>query len=119
MKCGKVSCICRPAPNRDHQHFEGNLEFYLRRNWARPCRSRVYPIVDEIIEVSQLLGIEFGFAATSGEMVRYWLLRYVISVSMHVHFPWTLDEITSQSIVCEHAPSIVGQDRESTGIALC
>lgn len=31
-----------PAPNRDHQNLEGNLEFYLRMNWARPRRSRVY-----------------------------------------------------------------------------
>lgn len=31
-----------PAPNRDHQDLEGNLEFYLRMYWARPQRARVY-----------------------------------------------------------------------------
>ena len=31
-----------PAPNRDHQNLEGNLEFYLRTNWTRPSGSRVY-----------------------------------------------------------------------------
>lgn len=31
-----------PAPNREHQDLEGNLEFYLRMNWARPRRARVY-----------------------------------------------------------------------------
>jgi hypothetical protein len=31
-----------PAPNRDHQDLEWNLEFYLRMHWARPYRARVY-----------------------------------------------------------------------------
>ena len=31
-----------PAPNRDHQDLEWNLEFYLRMHWARPHRARVY-----------------------------------------------------------------------------
>jgi Uma2 family endonuclease len=31
-----------PAPNREHQDFEWNLEFYLRLHWARPRRARVY-----------------------------------------------------------------------------
>jgi len=31
-----------PAPNRDHQDLEWNLEFYLRMHWARPHQARVY-----------------------------------------------------------------------------
>ena len=31
-----------PAPNREHQDLEGNLEFYLRMHWARPRQARVY-----------------------------------------------------------------------------
>jgi Uma2 family endonuclease len=31
-----------PAPNREHQDLEGNLEFYLRMHWARSHHARVY-----------------------------------------------------------------------------
>jgi Uma2 family endonuclease len=31
-----------PSPNRDHQDFEGALEFWLRMHWAKPNRCRVY-----------------------------------------------------------------------------
>lgn len=31
-----------PAPNRRHQDLEGQLEFWLRWNWAAPLGNRVY-----------------------------------------------------------------------------
>jgi Uma2 family endonuclease len=31
-----------PSPNRDHQDFEGALEFWLRLYWAKPNGCRVY-----------------------------------------------------------------------------
>ena len=31
-----------PAPNREHQDLEWNLEFYLRMHWARSHHARVY-----------------------------------------------------------------------------
>ena len=31
-----------PEPDREHQDFEGGLEMWLRLNWARPRRSKVY-----------------------------------------------------------------------------
>ena len=31
-----------PEPDREHQDFEGSLEAWLRLNWARPRRSKVY-----------------------------------------------------------------------------
>jgi hypothetical protein len=30
------------SPNRDHQDFEGALEFWLRQHWAGPIGNRVY-----------------------------------------------------------------------------
>jgi Uma2 family endonuclease len=31
-----------PSPNRDHQDFEGSLEFWLRLHWAQQSGGRVY-----------------------------------------------------------------------------
>src|SRR3954453_19970720 len=31
-----------PSPNRNHQDFEGALEFWLRLHWAKPKGCRVY-----------------------------------------------------------------------------
>jgi Uma2 family endonuclease len=31
-----------PLPNRDHQDLEGSLESYLRTNWARSRKAKVY-----------------------------------------------------------------------------
>src|SRR4051812_48749920 len=31
-----------PSPNRDHQDFEGSLEFWLRLHWAQHKSGRVY-----------------------------------------------------------------------------
>src|SRR5262245_51519011 len=48
---------------------------------------------------------------------QYRLLRYVISVSIHVYFPLIPHESISHSKGYEHEPSIL-RERASTGIAL-